>query len=201
LAANSAGYLGHSSTWSFSYQVRNLFKSQLGDLRLHDEQPDMEGAAYGMSSILEYGRDEKTETKVPSRDYVEYLANAVDFHLGSTYHLFDKRSFTLRLDNYYEALIKVDERSGKLEHIQILLVIAFGRLILGRQATEFGPPGAEYFVDAMELLPRATALHRQPILAIEVLCFISLYLQCVDMRNAAFNYVCYYPPPASLLSI
>jgi proline utilization trans-activator len=80
-------------------------------------------------------------------------------------------------------------RQLKMWFIQFLLVLAFGKAFLQPAMTSGIPPGSEYFLRAMNMIPDTERLYREPVPAIEVLCMVSLYLQSVDMRCSAYGYV------------
>lgn len=128
-------------------------KSHLNGFLLHDETASIEGAAYGLSTTLEQGTFQLMTAELPTAEYVEFLLNSVQFHLGSVLCLFDKASFLGNLRQHYESHPQQsnDEISTYqgLWIVQARLIVAFGQLVTGRQATEFGPPGAEYFVQAV----------------------------------------------------
>jgi hypothetical protein len=138
--------------------------------------------------------DDPSDEVSPSSDYAEYLTNTTLFHLGSTYHLFEKKKFMSRLNQFYDPTA-FDKEGLQLWHVQFLLVIAFGKLFLGQGASTFGPPGAIEFRRAMKELPDITGLYEDPILGIEILCLVALYFLSADMRNAAYAYVCFTPRP------
>jgi hypothetical protein len=71
-----------------------------------------------------------------------------------------------------------------------LLVLAIGKALLGRAGKEKHAAGSDLFVQAMKLLPDVTYLWTEPLQAVEVLCCVALYLECLDLRIAAYNYVC-----------
>src|SRR5450755_2942484 len=71
----------------------------------------------------------------------------------------------------------------------MLVVFAFGRSILAREAGPSGPVGSIYFARAVEGLPDCHRLCQEPILSIEILCVFALFMQAMDMRLAAYEYV------------
>lgn len=173
-------------------------KSHVDDFQLHDEIAGIEGAAYGMSTVLENGTNQHESLGLlpglPPIEYVEYLLNSIEFHVGSVLHLFDKASFLNTLKHQSSDAGGLRNESTvyqRLWLVQASLIIALGKLLIGQQATEYGPPGAESFIEAVRSLPSIYVLCKQPILGVEVLCLLALYLQCADMRNAAYVYVSY----------
>lgn len=122
---------------------------------------------------------------LPSADYARFLINAVQFHCGQLFHLFEEdkfmRCFTLYHDNVLE--------SPGLWYIHYLLILAFGKAFIVSTSKEQKPPGAEFFVLAMNLLPPAHFLNQDAIHMIEILCCAALYLQCLDFRGPAYRMV------------
>lgn len=182
------GYLGHSSTWSFSQWVFNTIKDHLGEPKSPGILISFDASAYE----LEWGNCREpalSDTSgLPSVDYAIYLTNTVIFHIGHLFYLFDEAGFIRELYEFHE---KPSEkvRTSKMWYIQYLLILAFGKAFLERPAKSTAPPGSKYFIQAMNLLPNTEAMYREPILAIEILCMVSLYLQSVDMRRSAYSYV------------
>jgi proline utilization trans-activator len=96
----------------------------------------------------------------------------------------------IKLDQYYSESQPND--SENLWRVQFFLVVAFGKLFLRRGPSDLGPPGAIDFLHAMKLKPDVLDLWDDPILSIEILCMISLYLFAIDVRSSAYTFVCYH---------
>lgn len=122
---------------------------------------------------------------LPPLNTIQYLAETLLFHIGDLYHIFDRENFSIRLRNLYATgghLRPLDQ----LWHVQLLLVIAFGKLFLGRSATQLGPPGALEFVHAMRVKQSIQDAWTDQILYLEILCLMALYLNTSDMRANAY---------------
>ena len=104
------------------------------------------------------------------------------------FHLLDEEEFMRGLHEFYE---DPSERikSSRMWFIQFLLVLAFGKAFLSPQRIGNLPSGSDFFIRAMTLLPNTEYLYGEPILAVEILCLASLYLQSVDMRRSAYSHV------------
>lgn len=103
----------------------------------------------------------------------------------------DEESFLSHMHEFYQdAASKL--ASSQLWFMQFLLVLAFGQAFLSqprsRKPTE--PPGAAYFTRAMALMPDYTNLFKDPLLAMEVLGLVGLYLCSIDRTESAYLYVC-----------
>lgn len=78
-----------------------------------------------------------------------------------------------------------------LWYIHFLLILAFGKGFAQHKPQGSKPPGTELFVKALQLLPDVCVLHQEPIESTEILCCVALYLQALDCRSSAHNYVCH----------
>lgn len=121
----------------------------------------------------------------PSSEYAEHLVNTALFHVGSTYHLFDIASFKQKLSEFYTASDN-DREIPRLWNVQLLLVIALGKMFLGKGSSEFGPPGATDFLRSLKMKRDILEYHEDPLLSIEIHCLRALYLFSADMRDAAY---------------
>lgn len=124
----------------------------------------------------------------PPFDFSIHLINTVKFHAGQLFHLFDEDSFMERLHDFY----RDPERqmaSPNLWYIHYLLILAFGKAFVVQRGQGNRPPGCEFFTKALQLLPDTTHLSEDPVIATEILCCIALYLQSLDYRNPAHNFV------------
>ena len=120
------------------------------------------------------------ESILPTSDFALFLINAVKFHCGQLFHLFDEQEFMRSFENYHNP----NHRGGRsdLWHIHYLLVLALGKALIVRVGQDRRPPGAELYVQAIKLLPDFAFLSNDPIPSMEILCCAALYLQCLDMR-------------------
>lgn len=125
---------------------------------------------------------------VPTADFATYLINAVKFHCGRLYHMFDESTFMHHFRKFYES--PGDQASyPRLWYIHFLIILAFGKAFIVRTGKHKRPPGIEMFVQAMQLLPDVTYMFNDTIQSIETLCCAALYLQCLDIRSAAYTIV------------
>lgn len=125
---------------------------------------------------------------LPSPDYAIYLINAVKFHCGQMFHLFDEETFMQQFSEFHAAPDHAP-RPRTLWYVHYLLILAFGKAFVVQGNSSGPPPGAELFVQAMKLLPSVVFLSTQPIPSVEILCCAALYLQCLDFRCSAYNTV------------
>lgn len=188
-------YLGTSSNWSFTGRTLQLTHEHLRQASLPSEALLFDAVAYDLKSDAELGSGDAGSLAIPSPDHSIYLINAVKFHCGQMYHLFDDEEFHRNLQQHYS---EPHGGAGKssLWYIHFLVILAFGKIFVMQKATGRRPSGAEFFIKALELLPPATVLCEDVIASTEILCCIALYLQCIDHRNAAHIYVLEPPLPA-----
>jgi hypothetical protein len=148
-----------------------------------------EGATYDLGWDGRRNAAETEDPVLPTADFAMYLINAVKFHCGQLYHLYDEHSFMYHLGKFYE------DPDGPREYpllwyIHYLLILAFGKAVIIRTTWDRRPSGADFFVHAMKILPDISFLYSDPIESIEILCCAALYLQCLDHRSVAYNLVC-----------
>ena len=187
-ANEGQGYLGNSSTWSFSHWVFNTIKNHLGTSNFPEVQISFDANAYD----VQWGSPQipvlPNKDDLPSLDHALYLSNTVKFRICQMFDLFDEAEFMKELHEFYtEPSEKL--RCSKMWCIKYFLIVAFGKAFLERSTKPTSPPGSTYFIQAMNLLPNSEDLYREPIIAIEILCMVSLYLQSSDMRRSAYSYV------------
>lgn len=132
-------------------------------------------------------------TLLPSSDHALYLISAVKFHCGQHFHLFDEASFMQQFSEFQEGPMDASSTQS-LWYLHFLLILAFGKAFVARNNHGRKPPGADFFVQAMRLMPDITYLCTQPVEAVEIFCCAALYLQCLDFRSPAYNHVCHLGP-------
>ncbi|KAK6221842.1 Zn(II)2Cys6 transcription factor [Colletotrichum tabaci] len=126
---------------------------------------------------------------IPSYDYAIFLINAVKFHCGQMFHLFEEDEFMANMHTFYSKSSTDRAEEDSLWYIHFLVVLAFGKSLIQKKSQGKRPAGAEFFVRALQLLPDVTALCKQPILSTEILCSMAWYYQALDFRHAAHNFI------------
>ncbi|KAL4764818.1 Zn(II)2Cys6 transcription factor [Aspergillus foveolatus] len=181
-------YLGTSSNWSFARKILGMTHEHLYHSPLPTDSLLFEGSTYDL------GWDGLRTTVyaeapiVPTLDYSIYLINAVKFHAGQLYHLFDEGTFMGGLYAFYEDPQQQMATDG-LWYIHYLVIVALGKALVVQRNRDARPPGCEFFARALQLLPDTTHLARDSIIATEILCGVALYLQALDHRNSAYNFI------------
>ncbi|RHZ66765.1 putative C6 transcription factor [Aspergillus thermomutatus] len=181
--------LGPTSTWSFSRRILSTIQNRLNPTTTRPIPLAVDGDAYQIHWRQASSQEIPDTSGLPSRDQAIYMLNTVRFHFDHLYQLFDEGDFVRNLEEFYHnASAKVQE--SRLWYVQFLVVLAFGEALLApvRRASNTAS-WTKYFSRAMSLLPDTTALWQDPLLAIEVLALIGLYLHSVDMRDSAYCYI------------
>ncbi|KAK1541337.1 hypothetical protein CPAR01_07326 [Colletotrichum paranaense] len=183
-------WLGPSSTWAYSRQVLNMIQGHLGQHESPEVPLNVDAEAFKLDWPSSRGITPQATVDIPSLDYALYLTNTVKFHLGQTYHLFDEESFMTGLYDLYRTGPKLEPTVGsRLWYIQFLIIMAFGKALLVPGNPNQTPPGSDLVTRALELLPDVHGLYQDPVLSVEILCGLALYLQSVDHRNSAYTYI------------
>jgi len=181
----SAVYMGTSSNWSFHGQVLSLVHEHMHKSPLPAAELLFDGSAYDLTWDGTRSLPDSASPVIPSIDYAIFLINAVKFHCGQMMHLFEEEEFMFNLHAFYSSTGDKAIWKGSLWYIHFLMIIAFGKTFVQQKNHSPRPPGADFFIHALQLLPDTNRLCRDPIVATEVLCCIALYLQSLDSRNAA----------------
>ncbi|KAJ5731592.1 uncharacterized protein N7483_006100 [Penicillium malachiteum] len=180
-------YLGTSSNWSFTRRVLSLTHEHIYQESLPTGALAFDGAIYdlGWGGLRTPHRTDIPT--VPSFDHAMYLINTVKFRCGQLYHLFDETEFMAGLHDFYSRPRSTSP--GGLWYVHFLLMLAFGKGFVQHKMQGNKPPGGEFFVRALQLLPDISVLHQEPIESAEILCCIALFLQALDYRSSAHNYI------------
>jgi hypothetical protein len=181
-------YLGTSSNWSFARKILGMTHEHLYHSALPTDSLLFEGSTYDLSWDGLRTTVYAEAPIVPTLDYSIYLINAVKFHAGQLYHLFDEGTFMGGLYAFYEDPQQQMATDG-LWYIHYLVIVALGKALVVQRNRGTRPPGCEFFARALQLLPDTTHLARDSIIATEILCGVALYLQALDHRNSAYNFI------------
>ncbi|KAJ5889418.1 hypothetical protein N7504_010228 [Penicillium tannophilum] len=180
-------YLGTSSNWSFTRRVLSLTHEFIYQEALPTGALAFDGATYDLGWDGLRTPQRPDIPTVPTFDHAMYLINTVKFRCGQLYHLFDEAGFMGGLHDFYSR--SKPNATSSLWYIHFLLMLAFGKGFVQHKLQGNKPPGAEFFVKALQLLPDISVLHQEPIESTEIMCCIALYLQALDCRSSAHNYI------------
>ncbi|KAK4072126.1 transcriptional regulator family: Fungal Specific TF [Trichoderma harzianum] len=186
-------FLGPSSTWAYIQQAMSILQQCIKD----QSSPQLPTTSDGGAFVLDWPSTSQTTPtapltidRLPSLTYSLYLTDTVKFYLGPMYHLYDEDIFRQRLNDFYATGPWVEPpRSSRLWFIQYLLIMALGKALIMPGSSDKRPTGCDYVLGAIELLPDVHGYYTDSILSVEILCCLSLYLQSIDHRNAAYNYI------------
>lgn len=181
-------YLGTSSNWSFSRKVLSLTHEHVYNEPLPTAALLFDGFAYDIGWDGSRSSPSPPDPVLPSPDHAIYLINAVKFHCGQLFHLFDEDDFMAGLHRFYSNSLDRPDSAG-LWYIHFLTVLALGKSFTLQKNQGRKPSGANFIAKALHLLPDITFLCREPVEATEILCCIALYLQSLDFRNSADVFV------------
>lgn len=110
-------------------------------------------------------------------------------YIGTIFSFTDpKEAFDEILINAYKGTPDPYDKDACLAYAKVLLVLSFGQLYSVNQWVDFrGPPGFDYFTDALNLLPET---HEEgSILCVETLALAGYFMQNMNRRDAAFQYI------------
>uniref|UniRef100_A0A0D2Y957 Transcription factor domain-containing protein n=1 Tax=Fusarium oxysporum (strain Fo5176) TaxID=660025 RepID=A0A0D2Y957_FUSOF len=123
---------------------------------------------------------------LPTKDFALYLINSVKFHCGWLYSLFDEDIFMERFRLFHENPSEY-ARAEPLWFVHYLLVLAFGKAFVVQSTKSRRPPGGDFFIQAMKLMPDFNFFDCDIIEEMQVLCCAALYLQSVDHIQQAYR--------------
>lgn len=138
--------------WSFTTRLTILMTEKLYS-RYPDSAPTLvEKELYPLRWDRCSSKDAPDISGLPSLDHALYLFATVKFHLGQNYRFFDEDQFVQNVREFYQGDPVRMASDHQLWYIQYLLVLTFGTAFLCRTKSD-KPPGAEFFVHAMSLMP------------------------------------------------
>ncbi|KAF5520509.1 Proline utilization trans-activator [Colletotrichum aenigma] len=189
-ASNGMAYfLAPGSNWSFSRHVLSVTHDHVCQSPLPTNSLLFDGCAYDLGWDGSRSTQALDSRFIPSIDYAIFLINAVKFHCGQMFHLFEVDEFMVNMQNFYAKSSADRAEDISLWYIHFLVILAFGKSLIQRKSEGKRPSGADFFVRALQLLPDVTALCKEPILSSEILCSIAWYYQALDFRHAAHNFI------------
>jgi len=162
-----------------------LNMSSQENLRFH-----LEGDIYSLSwsDLHDTTEDFQKNIPLPSVDQAIHAFNAVQFYLGQIYRLFNE-DFPAEIRYFYEQRTIGEGVFSRMWFVQLLLILAFGKVFSSRTRTERCPVGSKFFLQAMSIMPSETCTGKDSLATIENLALISLYLYSIDHREGAHSHV------------
>ncbi|KAG4291934.1 hypothetical protein FPRO06_13187 [Fusarium proliferatum] len=182
-------YLGTSSNWSFTRRVLSLTHEYIHQSPISVDNLLFDGLAYDLGWDGSRITPALDPPVMPSLDHAVFLINTVKFHCGQLFHLFDEETFMAYLHEFY-ADPSSHIAAADLPYIHLLLILAFGKAFAENNNYQAKrPPGADYFVTALRLLPSIHILVYQPLISTEILCCIALYFESLDYRHSSHGFI------------
>ncbi|KPM39058.1 hypothetical protein AK830_g7493 [Neonectria ditissima] len=120
----------------------------------------------------------------PSEEEANQLLELVTLNVGISQHLFDIRSFSDNLARLYHDTSNDAPLRG-LWFVQVLFVLALGRLLRAGTDEDLEVPGVAFFNEAMRHMPAMSDIGKHGILGIEVIGLAALFLQVADRKDEA----------------
>lgn len=182
-------YLAPSSSWAFCRRVFGLLGKGIPPESKNGSEPFITD---GQACKMEWQPLSRTETPdvsdLPPIDYALFLYHAAKYHFGIMNHLIEETTYLESLYELYENPVAKASKS-RLWYAQHLLVLAFGKSFVSHKRSHGKPAGYAFAARAMALLPSQAEMGPDPLLSVQVLTLAAVYLQSVDMRVSAFQYV------------
>ncbi len=129
-----------------------------------------------------------TQVRLPPLDVARRWFAAQYTYIGTIFAFTDPASFEHDLLAAYQGQPDLLDKDSCLTYAKVLIILAFGKLYSVNKWIDYqGPPGFEYFSQALELLPDA---HEEgSILCVETLTLVGYFLQNMNRHDAAFLYI------------
>ncbi|RDA83964.1 hypothetical protein CP532_6905 [Ophiocordyceps camponoti-leonardi (nom. inval.)] len=179
----STSFQGPASSDNFLRNVRKLYHDDDGGTSLDCWQDDLwePGALPWRTFGL--------RTRLPPVDTARRLFSAQHVYIGTIFAFTEPlEAFEQMLSEAYDGQPDPRDRMSCLRYAKVLLVLAFGQLYSVNQwVGSRGPPGFDYFADALALLPET---HDEGSLeGVEALALAGYFMQNMNRRDAAFQYL------------
>ncbi|KAH6695691.1 fungal-specific transcription factor domain-containing protein [Plectosphaerella plurivora] len=182
---------------AFESRVRSLFHSHTeGPTSVSPGEPPVVAAVAGVSpdgsewcSTVDLVDGAAATLDLPSESEAHRLLELFLMHMGTNQHFLDLRNFSDSLTMLYQSPAAQQKQKATMWFTQYLLIMAMGKLMDDDTASSRDLPGAPYFAEAMRRLPPLHRLGSCGIIAVEILCLITTYLQWCDRRHDAYLYI------------
>ncbi|KFX87264.1 hypothetical protein V490_08384 [Pseudogymnoascus sp. VKM F-3557] len=181
-------YLGDSSSTSLGLRFQDFIKTFQSELNNGIEFDAPTQSRTNFSIRRNSFQDVQPKISLPPFAFAKRLYAAQYAYLGTIFSFTDIDSFEENLHGIYDRQVDVSDKDDCLVYCEILLTLAFGQMYSVNQWTSNdGPPGFEYFQQAMQLLP---GLHEQgSVTFIKVLSLVGYFFQNLNRRDTAFLYI------------
>ena len=186
---STAEYLGPTSSLSFGLRFRDFVRAcRIGFV----DSPNMDSLAMNCTSPpvtrCRSSRESKVKVTLPPFPLAKRLFASQHAYFGTTFAFTNQQTFGNNLRDMYEQALDDDDEDQRLAHCHVLLILAFGQMYsINQWSSPDGPPGFEFFQEALTLLPD---LHSPGSLAaVEIFSLVAWFFQNLNRRDTAFLYV------------
>ncbi|KAK5653406.1 hypothetical protein OQA88_8891 [Cercophora sp. LCS_1] len=171
---------------SADYFLRNV--SQLSHVPGDDEVLYFSPTIYDPDALISRRLLVWSQVRLPPLDVARRLFAAQYTYLGTIFAFTDPTSFEREFLEACRGPPDLSDKDACLAYAKVLVILAFGKLYSINQWIDYqGPPGFEYFSQAVQLLPDA---HEQgSMLCVETLALTGYFLQNMNRPDAAFIYI------------
>ncbi|KID78564.1 Proline utilization trans-activator [Metarhizium brunneum] len=180
----STSFLGPASSDIFLRNVRKL-SGFYGD----DGSLDASSNFYEPGALASRRQFFRLHVRLPPIEMARRLFAAQYTYIGTIFAFTDpKEEFDRLLVEAYNGPPDPSDKDACLAYSKVLLILAFGQLYSVNQWVDFrGPPGFDFFTDSLQLLPET---HEEgSILCVETLALAGYFMQNMNRRDAAFQYI------------
>ncbi|KKZ61729.1 hypothetical protein EMCG_03758 [[Emmonsia] crescens] len=182
-------YFGNSSSASLGKKFLDFVKSFKTKLDIGE---DFITPTYNSSSNFSIRPNAHqfppSTTSLPPFPFAKRLYAEQYAYIGTIFSFTSPETFEKNIREMYDREPDFSDKRDCLLYCQIFIILAFGQMYSINQWTSYdGPPGFEYFQQAMNLLPD---IHEQPsVTFVEVLSLVGYFFQNLNRRDAAFLYI------------
>lgn len=183
------GYIGNSSSASLGKKFLDFVRSFKTGLDIGEDFITPAYNSCSNFSIRANAHQAKPfTTSLPPFPFAKRLYAAQYSYIGTIFSFTSPETFEKNIREMYDREVDFTNKSDCLRYCQIFIILAFGQMYSINQWTSYdGPPGFEYFQQAMNLLP---AIHEQPsVTFVEVLSLVGYFFQNLNRRDDAFLHV------------
>ncbi|KAI1452453.1 hypothetical protein F4805DRAFT_447319 [Annulohypoxylon moriforme] len=181
-------FLGPTSTWSFCRRALLLLEAHTPSSDGSTAPLNLDGTAFRLRWQSKSMVDDHDLKNLPAADYALYLYNTAKFHLAELFSIVDEPFFLAQFERFHKNPWETAQ-TQRLWFIEYLLFLAYGQAFLASGPWFNSPPGSHLAARALSLLPDPAYMHEENVRSIEVLVLVALYLQSIDMRAAAYQYI------------
>ncbi|KAL0943278.1 zn 2cys6 transcription factor [Colletotrichum truncatum] len=179
----------------FEQRVRNLFHNSGRDSpeqdspesNSHENQQDAPFTPE-WTSTEELIRGIPPQT-MPTEAESNRLLGLFNDYMSGNQHFIDQRTFADNLTLLFQNQATRAKQLNSPWFTQYMLVMAMGKLMEADRRIYDGPPGAFYFAEAMRRFPPLHSISEYGIVAVEILCLATTYLQWCDRKKDSYFFV------------